>query len=63
MSPIRLQRHGLSPRLYTVDPSEAREMAGSLDDVLHSLQTLPGVAAVNDEDGKLAVEAPALNTT
>ena len=46
---------GLSPRLYTVDPSEAREMAGSLDDVLHSLQILPGVAAINDEDGKLAV--------
>src|SRR6185436_16771591 len=45
---------GLSPRLYTVDPSEAREMAGSLDDVLHSLQILPGVAATNDEDGKLA---------
>ena len=46
---------GLSPRLYTVDPSEAREMAGSMDDVLHSLQILPGVAATNDEDGKLAV--------
>ena len=46
---------GLSPRLYSVDPSEAREMAGSMDDVLHSLQILPGVAATNDEDGKLAV--------
>jgi hypothetical protein len=46
---------GISPRVYSVEPSEVREMAGGLDNVLHGLQVLPGVAATNDEEGKLAV--------
>jgi TonB dependent receptor-like, beta-barrel/TonB-dependent Receptor Plug Domain len=45
----------MSSRSYVVDPLEVREMAGGLDNVLQSLQVLPGVAATNDEDGKLAV--------
>jgi hypothetical protein len=45
----------VNPRLYVVDPVEVREMAGGLDNVLHSLQVQPGVAATNDEEGKLAV--------
>ncbi len=46
---------GLSSRVYAVEPSEVREMAGGLDNVLQSLQILPGVTGTNDEDGKLAV--------
>ena len=46
---------GAGARGYAVEPSEVREMAGGMDNVLQSLQMLPGVAGTNDEDGKLAV--------
>ena len=44
-----------SARVYAVEPAAVTEMAGALDNVLQTLQVLPGVAGVNDEDGKLAV--------
>lgn len=42
-------------KVYTLRPTDIRETAGSLENVLMTLQLLPGVAAVNDADGKLAV--------
>ena len=65
VDPVRIAEHvdvtdrttvsGVSPRVYAVEPSEVREMAGGMENVLQSLQVLPGVAGTNDEDGKLAV--------
>ena len=46
---------GTSARVYSLEPAAVTEMAGALDNVLQTLQVLPGVAGVNDEDGKLAV--------
>lgn len=48
-------RAGDSSRGYPVEPQAVREMAGGLDNVIQSLAVLPGVAAVNDDDGQLAV--------
>ena len=42
-------------RGYSVEPRAVQEMAGGLENVIQSLAVLPGVAAVNDEDGRLAV--------
>jgi hypothetical protein len=42
-------------RGYSVAPEDIREQAGGLDDVIQSLAVLPGVAAVSDDDGRLAV--------
>ena len=41
--------------VYTLSAPDIRETAGAFENVLHVLQLLPGVAATNDEDGKLAV--------
>jgi TonB dependent receptor/TonB-dependent Receptor Plug Domain len=46
---------GVGSRGYAVDPAAVVEMAGGLDNVIQSLQMVPGVAATTDEDGKLAV--------
>jgi hypothetical protein len=42
-------------RGYSVEPRAVQEMAGGLENVIQSLAVLPGVAAVNDDDGRLAV--------
>ena len=42
-------------RGYAVTPEAVQEMAGGLDNVIQSLGVLPGVAAVNDDEGRLAV--------
>ena len=42
-------------RGYAVEPKAVQEMAGGLENVIQSLAVLPGVAAVNDDDGRLAV--------
>ena len=41
--------------VYLLEPLKIQDIAGGLDDVLRSLQVLPGVAATNDRDGKMAV--------
>ena len=43
------------PAVYTLEPLKIQETAGGLDDVLRSMQLLPGTAATNDRDGKMAV--------
>jgi hypothetical protein len=63
--PLRIAEHvdvtdrptgsGLSPRVYVIEPSEVREMAGGMENVLQSVQVLPGVSGTNDEEGKLAI--------
>ena len=63
--PIRFQeRVEVSDRMWTqrtgsggyaIDGHAARETAGSFDNIFQVLEILPGVAAINDEAGKLAV--------
>jgi hypothetical protein len=43
------------PTAYAIEPDDILETAGALEDVLRALQVLPGAAATNDRDGKLAV--------
>jgi hypothetical protein len=40
---------------YALEPSAIRETAGGFENVLQVLPVLPGIAATNDEDGRLAV--------
>jgi outer membrane receptor for ferrienterochelin and colicin len=44
-----------APNTYAVDPTKVIETAGSLENVFQLLPGLPGIAATNDRDGKLAV--------
>ena len=44
-----------APAVHTMPPSNVLETAGGLENVFHVLPLLPGVAATNDEEGKLAV--------
>jgi len=62
--PLRIEEHvdvverpdtAEGSRGYSVEPEAVREMAGGLDNVIQSLAVLPGVAAVSDDDGRLAV--------
>jgi len=51
----RLDSDDPQPNVYTLAPVTIQETAGALEDVLRALQVLPGAAATNDRDGKLAV--------
>ena len=51
----RLESDDAQPNVYTLAPVTIQETAGGLEDVLRALQVLPGAAATNDRDGKLAV--------
>ena len=51
----RLPGPGGRPAVYTIAAPDVRETAGAFEDVFKTLQVLPGVAPVNDEDGRLAV--------
>jgi hypothetical protein len=51
----RLREPADRATVYTLSAPDIRETAGAFENVLHVLQLLPGVAATNDEDGKLAV--------
>ncbi len=44
-----------APSTIDVSPREVRSVAGAGENVYHVLQTLPGVAAVNDFDSRLSV--------
>jgi hypothetical protein len=44
-----------APAVYTMAASNVLETAGGLENVFQVLPLLPGVAATNDEEGKLAV--------
>ena len=45
-----------SPNTYAIDPVRAAELAGGLENVFQALPgMIPGVAATNDHEGKLAV--------
>lgn len=47
---------GRSPNAYVLDPAGVIETAGSLENVFQAMPGMvPGVAATNDHDGKLAV--------
>jgi hypothetical protein len=54
----RLREPADRATVYTLSAPDIRETAGAFENVLHVLQLLPGVAATNDEDGKLAVRTP-----
>lgn len=43
------------PSVYTLDSRKVLETAGGLENVFQVLATLPGVAATDDEQGKLAI--------
>ncbi len=51
----RLDEDESGPAAYSLEPRKIQETAGGLDDVLRTLQVLPGAAATNDRDGKMAV--------
>jgi hypothetical protein len=52
----RLGDLGRSPNAYALDPARGVETAGSLENLVQALPVMvPGVAATNDHDGKLAV--------
>jgi hypothetical protein len=51
----RLTRSSGDATPYKLDPAAIRETAGGFENVFPVLQRLPGVAAINDEDGKFAV--------
>ncbi len=52
----RLGDLGRSPNAYTLDPARIVDTPGSLENVVQALPgMIPGVAATNDHDGKLAV--------
>jgi TonB dependent receptor/Carboxypeptidase regulatory-like domain/TonB-dependent Receptor Plug Domain len=44
-----------APSTIDVSPTEVRSVAGAGENIYHVLQTLPGVAAVNDFDSRLSV--------
>jgi len=44
-----------APNVYKIDADRAVDTAGSLENVFQSLAWMPGVAATNDHDNKLAV--------
>ena len=46
---------GRVPNVYRIDTERAVDTAGSLENVFQSLAWIPGVAATNDHDNKLAV--------
>ena len=43
------------PSVLTVDPVEAKNKAGAVEDVLRTLQTMPGVVAPNDFSSQLVI--------
>jgi hypothetical protein len=43
------------PEAYPLEPAKIRDTAGGLEDVRRVLQLMPGVAATNDRDGRMAV--------
>jgi hypothetical protein len=51
----RLTRTDGDDSPYNLEPTAIRETAGGFENVFQVLQVLPGVAATNDEDGRLAV--------
>jgi hypothetical protein len=51
----RLVQPGAGTTTYTLPPRAIRETAGGFENPFQVFQLLPGVAAINDEDGKLAV--------
>ena len=51
----RLRADGDRATVYTLTVPTIRETAGGFENALQVLQLLPGAAATNDEDGKLAV--------
>ena len=51
----RLRAEGDRATVYTLTAPSIRETAGGFENALQVLQLLPGAAATNDEDGKLAV--------
>jgi hypothetical protein len=51
----RAGEFGKIPSVYAVDVGKVFETAGTFENVLSVLSTLPGVAATDDEEGKLAV--------
>jgi Carboxypeptidase regulatory-like domain/TonB dependent receptor-like, beta-barrel/TonB-dependent Receptor Plug Domain len=44
-----------APSTIEISPTEVRSVAGAGENIYHVLQTLPGVAAVNDFDSRLSV--------
>jgi hypothetical protein len=51
----RLVNQETGSTAYVVRPTEIRETPGGFDNPFHVFQVLPGVAAIDDESGKLAV--------
>jgi TonB dependent receptor-like, beta-barrel len=51
----RVRQNTIGSSTYTVAPSTIRETAGGFENVFQVLQLLPGAAAINDEEGRLAV--------
>ena len=51
----RLESEAAEPGVYSLEPVTIQETAGGLEDVMRALQVLPGAAATNDRDGKMAV--------
>jgi hypothetical protein len=51
----RLGEFAGQPTVKTIEPSSVRETAGGLENLFQVLPLLPGVAATDDEQGKLAV--------
>lgn len=49
------QVENAAPSTIEVSPLEVRSVAGAGENIYHVLQTLPGVAAVNDFDSRLSV--------
>jgi hypothetical protein len=48
---------------YTIRSDDVRETTGGMENVFVPLQMLPGSAATNDEDGRIAFAAPDRSTT
>ena len=51
----RLRETGSAATAYTIEPADARELAGGFENVFQMLQVFPGAAGINDDEGKLAV--------
>jgi TonB dependent receptor/TonB-dependent Receptor Plug Domain len=51
----RLTRSGGDAMPHNLEPAAVRETAGGFENVFQVLQLLPGAAATNDEDGRLAI--------
>lgn len=51
----RLTKSGVEGTPHNLEPTAIRETAGGFENVFQVLQFLPGAAATNDEDGRLAI--------